>query len=46
VGLKVRVVPMGHHLVPAGTYGVDDFGAFVAVSDFEFLLQEDGSLLV
>jgi len=29
---------MSHHLVPAGTYGVDDFGAFVTIGDFEFLL--------
>ena len=38
MGQKVRVVPMGHHLIPAGTDGVDDFGAFVTISNFEFLL--------
>ena len=37
-GAEVRVIPMGHHLVPSSTYGIDDFGAFVTVSDFEFLL--------
>ena len=46
VGQKVRVVPMGHHLVPTGTYGVDDLGTFVTISDFEFLLQENRSLLI
>lgn len=37
---------MRHHLVATGTYGVDDLGAFISIGHFEFLLQENGSLLV
>ena len=37
---------MCHHLVATGTYGIDDLGAFVSISNLEFLLQEDGGLLI
>lgn len=37
---------MCHHLVPTGTYGVDDLGAFVSIGNFKFLLQENGGLLI
>lgn len=37
---------MCHHLIATGAYGVDDLGAFVSVGHFEFLLQENGSLLI
>lgn len=37
---------MSHHLKSTGTYGVDDLGPFVGLSDFELLLEKDGSLLV
>jgi len=45
-GSKVRIVPVCHHLITTGTYGVDDLGAFVSIGDFKFLLQENGSLLI
>jgi hypothetical protein len=45
-GYSVRSVPMCHHLVATGTYGIDDLGTFVSIGHFEFLLQENGSLLV
>ena len=37
---------MGHHFVATGTYGVDDLCSFVSIGDFEFLLQENRSLLI
>lgn len=37
---------MGHHLVTTRTYGVDDLGTFVSIGNFEFLLQENRSLLI
>jgi hypothetical protein len=46
LGYNARVVPMGHHLIATGTYGVDDLGAFVSIGNFEFLLQENGGLLI
>ena len=37
---------MSHHLVAPGAYGVDNLGAFVSIGNLEFLLQENGSLLI
>ena len=37
---------MCHHLVATGADGIDDLGAFVSISNFKLLLQEDGGLLV
>ena len=45
-GNKARAIPMCHHLIATGTYGIDDLSTFVSVSNFEFLLQENGSLLI
>ena len=43
---EARVVPVCHHLVSTGTYGVDDLGTFVSTGNLEFLLQENRSLLI
>ena len=43
---KVRVVPMCHHLVATGTYGVNDLGAFISIGNFKLLLQENRGLLI
>jgi len=37
---------MSHHLVATGTYGIDYLDAFVSIGNFEFLLEENRSLLV
>lgn len=37
---------MSHHLVALGADGVNYFDPFVFVDDFQFLLQEDGCLLI
>ena len=45
-GNEARLVPVCHHLVSTGTYGVDDLGTFVSIGNFKFLLQENGRLLI
>lgn len=37
---------MSHHLETSCAYSVDNLGTFLDVSDLEFLLEEDGRLLV
>ncbi len=37
---------MSHHFKAPRTYSVDDFASLLGVGDLEFLLKEDGSLLV
>jgi hypothetical protein len=37
---------MGHHLESPSAYRVNDLGSLFQVSNFEFLLKENGRLLV
>lgn len=43
---EARVVPVCHHLISTGAYGVYDLGTFVSIGNFKFLLQENGGLLI
>lgn len=37
---------MSHHLITTSADGIHDLGSLVCVSDLEFLLQENGRLLI
>jgi len=39
-------MPVSHHLEPSSTYCVNDLGTLSDISDLEFLLEENGCLLI
>lgn len=44
--VRTKAVPVSHHLETACAYSVDDLAALLRISNFEFLLQKNGRLLV